>query len=185
MKKTLNVAETPSSWYSCATEDQRKEASFYSLSCTHRRRCIHNQVYSLAALCLWFPSHAAPKLCFINSCTVVPTHSSSMNNSYSQTERQEPKINTNADRAAFGHRPCVFVFVFAALSLNSVLYVCALVLRIVYLVLLCCIKLMLLTIISIMTTLFSLQTKVFFRLCCLTAEKCCLSSVSSCWLAAR
>lgn len=85
-----------------------------------------------------------------------------MNNSYSQTERQEPKINTNADRAAFGHRPCVLVFVFAALSLHSVLCVCALVLRIVYLVLLCCIKLMLLTIISIMTTLFSLQTKVFF-----------------------
>lgn len=87
-----------------------------------------------------------------------------MNNSYSQTERQEPKINTNADRAAFGHRPCVSVFVFAALSLHSVclICVCALVLMIVYLVLLCCIKLMLLTIISIMTTLFSLQTKLFF-----------------------
>lgn len=47
-----------------------------------------------------------------------------MNNSCSQTERQEPKINTNADRAAFGHRPCVFVFVFAALSLHSVCLMC-------------------------------------------------------------
>lgn len=49
-----------------------------------------------------------------------------MNNSYSQTERQEPKTNTNADRAAFGHRPCVFVFVFAALSPHSVCLMCVL-----------------------------------------------------------
>lgn len=58
----------------------------------------------------------------------------------------------------------VYLSLFLPLSPStlSVLCVCALVLRIVYLVLLCCIKLMLLTIISIMTTLFSLQTKVFF-----------------------
>lgn len=58
----------------------------------------------------------------------------------------------------------VYLSLFLPLSPStlSVLYVCALVLRIVYLVLLCCIKLMLLTIISIMTALFSLQTKVFF-----------------------
>lgn len=54
------------------------------------------------------------------------------------------------------------LFLLLSPSTLSVLCVCALVLRIVYLVLLCCIKLMLLTIISIMTTLFSLQTKVFF-----------------------
>lgn len=120
-------------------EDQKIEASFhYPLSTQH---CIHNQVYSLATLCLWFPSRAALKLCFINSCTVVPTHSCSMNNSYSPTERREPKINTNTDRAAFGHRPCLFVFVFASFSLTpsfSVSYVrvCALVLRTVSLVVL-------------------------------------------------
>lgn len=117
------VAEMPPSINSCATEDQRIEASFYSLSCIHTHRCIHNQVYSPATLCLWFPSHAALKLCFINSCTVVPTHSCSMNNSFSRNERREPKINTNADRVAFGHRPCVFVFAFAFFSLTQSLSV--------------------------------------------------------------
>lgn len=159
-----NVAETSSSWYSCIIEDQRIEASFYSLSCIHTQRYIHNQVYSPAILCLWFPSRAALKLCFINSCTVVPTHSCSMNNSCSQTERREPKINTDADRAAFGHRPCLFIFVFASFSLTPCLmraFVCALVLRTVSLLLLRCVNLMLFTAVSIVTALLSLQNRSF------------------------
>lgn len=126
---------------SCAIEAQRIEVSFYSLSCILTRCCIHNQVYSLATLCLWFPSRAALKLCFINSCTVVPTHSCSMNNSCSQTERREPKINTNANRASSWPQALCICLCFCLFLPHSVSFcrvfvcVCVLVLRTVSLTL--------------------------------------------------
>lgn len=100
----------PQAGYSCTTLDQKTRASFYSLSHLHTHCCICNKVCSLATLCLWFPSHAALKLCFINSCIGVPAHSCFMNNSYCQAERSEPNININTDMATFCHRPCVFFF---------------------------------------------------------------------------
>ena len=109
------------------------ESSLYSLSCIHTQRRIRNQVYSPATLRPWFSSRAAPELCLINSsCTVVPTHSGSMNNSSGQTETRAHKMNTNADRAALGNRPRVFVFVFASFSVSFRLflsYMCLLELR--------------------------------------------------------
>lgn len=126
---------------SYAIEAQRIEVSFYSLSCILTRCCIHNQVYSPATLCLWFPSRAALKLCFINSCTVVPTHSCAMNNSCSQTERREPKINTNANRAASWPQALCICLCFCLFLPHSVSFcrvyvcVCVLVLRTVSLTL--------------------------------------------------
>lgn len=107
------MLQRPSSWLFLHNfENQRTRASFYSLSRIHTHCCIGNKVCSLATLCLWFPSHAALKLCFINSCIGVPAHSCFMNNSFRQAERREPNININTDKATFCHRPCVFVFFF-------------------------------------------------------------------------
>jgi len=187
-----NVAEMPSSWYSCAIEDQRIEASFYSLSCIHTQDCIHNQVYSPATLCLWFPSRAALKLCFINSCTMVPTHSCAMNNSYSQTEKKRAQNKYQRRQGGFWPQALCICLCFSLFVPHSVSFclicVCLLLLRTVSLVLLCCVNLMLFTIVSIVAILLSLQTKsfgFFSRSHSLTADEYCLSPVLSCCLAAR
>lgn len=169
---TRKVAETPSSWYPCAIEDQRIEASFYSLSCIHTQRCIHNQVYSPAALCLWFPSHAAPKLCFINSCTIVPTHSCTMNNSYSQTEKERAQNKYQRWQGSFLATGPVYLSLFLPLLFltpsPSVSYmcvcVCLLLLRTVSLPLLHCINLF--TIVSIMAIHLSHSKQKFFFFVC-------------------
>lgn len=60
--------------FTCNKRSENRSVT-YSFCCIHTHGCVHNQVYSHAPL--WFPSRAALELCFITSCTVIPTHSRS------------------------------------------------------------------------------------------------------------
>lgn len=90
---------------SCATKDQKIEVSLI-----HFAVSIHMAVSIIRFIrMLHYGSPAVQPWSFVSSTAVLSfPHIPAMNNSYSQTERRRPKINTIADRAAFGHRAWLF-----------------------------------------------------------------------------
>lgn len=86
---------------SCAMKDQKIEVSLI-----HFAVSIHMAVSIIRFIrMLHYGSPAVQPWSFVSSTAVLSfPHIPAMNNSCSQTERRRPKINTIADRAAFGHR---------------------------------------------------------------------------------
>lgn len=101
----LTVLQTPAPPYSRATKDQKIEVSLI-----HFAVSIHMAVSIIRfILMLHYGSPAVQPWSFVSSPAVLSfPHIPVLNNSCSQTERRQPKINTIADRAAFGHRAWLF-----------------------------------------------------------------------------